>query len=80
LNQRDNILAQVLTVPSLPVAAVKVISVLQKPNAELCEIARVINHDPGLATNGGAEQIVPLEGIPDAIIAAVEAELHTQAA
>jgi len=51
LNQRDNILAQVLTVPSLPVAAVKVISVLQKPHAELCEIARVINHDPGLATN-----------------------------
>jgi len=29
---------------------------------------------------GGAEQIVPLEGIPDAIIAAVEAELHTRAA
>ena len=51
MNQRDNILSQVKKVPALPVATIKVVGILQNPRAELCEIARVINHDPGLAAN-----------------------------
>lgn len=51
MSRRDDILAQVARIPALPVAAVKAIGVLQNPRAELCEIARVINHDPGLAAS-----------------------------
>lgn len=51
MSRRTKILAEIATVPALPVAAVKAISVLQSPDADLYEMARVINHDPGLAAN-----------------------------
>ncbi|MCP3981440.1 MAG: HDOD domain-containing protein [bacterium] len=51
MSRRADILAEVANVPALPVAAVKAIGVLQDPEADLSEIARVINHDPGLAAN-----------------------------
>lgn len=51
MNHREQILARVQSVPALPVAAIKVIGVLQNPHADICEISRVINHDPGLAAN-----------------------------
>ena len=48
MSLRDEILEKVSTVPTLPIAAVKVIPLLQSSEADLSEIARVISHDPGL--------------------------------
>ena len=49
MSQRDEILARVKTVQALPVAAMKAVSLLQNPDSDLSEIARLIGHDPALA-------------------------------
>ena len=48
MNQRDRILERVSDVPALPISAVKVIATLQNAAADLSEISRVIQCDPGL--------------------------------
>jgi putative nucleotidyltransferase with HDIG domain len=49
VSRRDEILARIQTVEALPVAAVKAVTLLQNPETDLCEIARLISHDPALA-------------------------------
>ncbi len=51
MTRRNEILSAVTQVASLPVAAMKVIPMLRDPSADICEVARLINHDPGLAAN-----------------------------
>ena len=51
MNPRDNILSKIKRTPALPMATIKVVGILQNPRAEMSEISRVINHDPGLAAN-----------------------------
>jgi HD-like signal output (HDOD) protein len=48
VNTRQAILDRVPAIEALPVVAMRVITTLQNPRAELSEIARLIRHDPAL--------------------------------
>ncbi|NQT93412.1 MAG: HDOD domain-containing protein, partial [Lentisphaerae bacterium] len=70
MSSRDEILAKVHSVPALPMAATKVISLLQDPDVGVSEVMKVIEFDPGLTSNvlrlansayfGGNREIVSL--------------------
>lgn len=51
MSRREEILAKISSVPSLPPAAMKVVRMLQDPNVGIADVARVLEHDPGLTTN-----------------------------
>jgi len=49
--QRDAILAQVRSIPSLPTAATRVIGLLRDPDVEVNDLLHAIEYDPGLTSN-----------------------------
>jgi putative nucleotidyltransferase with HDIG domain len=51
MKHREEILAQVTQVPSIPAAAAEAAKTLGDPNADLNRIVRVLEHDPGLTSN-----------------------------
>jgi len=51
MSHREDILLQARSVPSLPPAAVKVVQLLQDPDACIADITRAIEYDPGLTSN-----------------------------
>ena len=51
MSQREDILAAVESVPSLPAAAAEVAQLLQDPYVEIDDLMRAIEYDPGLTSN-----------------------------
>ena len=51
MSLRDRILAKLRTVPALPAAAIETVQLLQDPDSDIKDIARSIEHDPGLTAN-----------------------------
>jgi HD-like signal output (HDOD) protein len=51
MNHREEILARISTVVAIPSCVEKASSLLNDPEADLGELARVIEHDPGLTIN-----------------------------
>ncbi len=51
MNRREEILAQVSKVVAIPSCVEKAMALLSDPEADLGELARIIEHDPGLTTN-----------------------------
>ncbi len=50
-DRRNEILSKVSSVPSLPGSATQAIQLLQDPDVDMEELARVIEYDPGLTAN-----------------------------
>ena len=51
MSSREEILAQVSKVVAIPSCVQKALALLNDPDADLGELARIIEHDPGLTTN-----------------------------
>jgi putative nucleotidyltransferase with HDIG domain len=51
MNRREEILSTVQSIVSMPAAALDAIRLLQDPDAELENIVRVVEYDPGLTSN-----------------------------
>jgi len=51
MSRREEILSSINTIPSMPFAALQAVGLLQDPEADMAEIVRIIEHDPGLTTN-----------------------------
>ena len=51
MSQREDILAAVESVPSMPAAAAEVVQLLQDPYVEIDDLMRAIEYDPGLTSN-----------------------------
>jgi len=51
MNHREEILAMLSKVVAIPSCAQKAKALLEDPDAELSELARIIEHDPGLTAN-----------------------------
>ncbi|QJB55861.1 HDOD domain-containing protein [Pseudodesulfovibrio sp. zrk46] len=51
MNRREEILARVAEVVAIPSCAPKAAALLGDPNADIKDLARVIEHDPGLTAN-----------------------------
>lgn len=51
MSRREEILASVTHVPSLPVSAADILQLLQDPNVGVSELRRAIEFDPGLTSN-----------------------------
>ncbi len=51
MSRKEQILEKVNTIPSMPTAAARVISLLQNPEVEISELMSAIEYDPGLTSN-----------------------------
>jgi len=51
MSTRDSILAQALHLPQMPAPVVRVMTYLSRPEADLNELAKLIEFDPGLTVN-----------------------------
>ncbi len=51
MSRREEILADVRSTLALPTAAIETLTLLQDPSADIHDIARSIEHDPGLTAN-----------------------------
>lgn len=51
MSRREEILARISEVVAVPVSAQKAASLMSNPDADLEELARIIEHDPGLTVN-----------------------------
>jgi len=51
MTRRDNIFTKIKSVPVLPAAAVETVALLENPKSNMKDIARSIEHDPGLTAN-----------------------------
>ena len=70
MSDREEILAEVNSVPALPMAASKVIEMIREPDVGVADVMEVVEYDPGLTSNvlrlansayfGGNREIVSL--------------------
>jgi putative nucleotidyltransferase with HDIG domain len=51
MSRRDSILAKVGTIETLPAAAAQAVQMLQDPDVAVADVTKIIEHDPGLASN-----------------------------
>jgi putative nucleotidyltransferase with HDIG domain len=51
MNRREEILAMIPSIPALPTAAAKVLSLLQDPHSGISDIMQAVEYDPGLTSN-----------------------------
>jgi putative nucleotidyltransferase with HDIG domain len=51
MSRRDEILAMIPKIPAIPIGASKAITLAQDPDADLTEMAKLIEYDPGLTAN-----------------------------